>query len=90
MSCPERQDQWLLSGIFRVAYLVYFQSVAITDLGAVPHINDRFTKATLCTSFKIQGKTCQSAIIRLRDPDGTTLEGDSLYISDERHSSRGE
>lgn len=36
--------------------------VATADLGTIPRINDTFTNATLCTTFKIQGKTCQSVI----------------------------
>ncbi|KAL3446295.1 hypothetical protein BJX65DRAFT_308995 [Aspergillus insuetus] len=46
----ERQDQWLLSGIFQDVYLVSFPRDAIMDWGTFPELDDSFTEAALRTS----------------------------------------
>ncbi|SPN98631.1 related to beta-galactosidase/beta-glucuronidase [Cephalotrichum gorgonifer] len=78
----ERQDQWLLSGIFRDVYLISLPLSAITDFSTVPEIDDSFTKATLRTSVKIQGDAQGPVALKLRGPDGAVIKEDSFQPSE--------
>ncbi|KAH7176952.1 hypothetical protein EDB81DRAFT_634860 [Dactylonectria macrodidyma] len=78
----ERQDQWLLSGIFRDVYLLSFPKHAITDFHAIPKVDDSLTKATLCTTVKVQGDTTEPVIIKLNSPDGTLIQETRIESSE--------
>jgi beta-galactosidase len=52
----ERQDQWLLSGIFRDVGLLAFQSDAVVDFNAIATLSDDLSLGTLVTSVKVQGE----------------------------------
>lgn len=69
----ERQDQWLLSGIFRDVYLVSFQKSAITDFRMVPEICDSFSRAVLRTSVTVQGEITGPVEVKLISPNGTIV-----------------
>ncbi|KAL4865288.1 hypothetical protein BDV12DRAFT_174919 [Aspergillus spectabilis] len=77
----ERQDQWLLSGIFRDVYLVAFPKQTINDFDIVSELNDSFTSATLRSSIKVQGADGDVAA-KLYSPDGSLLKADSFKSSD--------
>ncbi|KAF7554682.1 hypothetical protein G7Z17_g2734 [Cylindrodendrum hubeiense] len=66
----ERQDQWLLSGIFRDVYLVAFPNVAITDFSATPEVKDCFTEAILHIAVRLQGETEDKVTAKLYKPNG--------------------
>lgn len=74
----ERQDQWLLSGIFRDVYLVAFPQAAITDFTAVPNVDEEFKSATLHTTVKIQGDGGERVAIKLYSPEGTLIKEDTF------------
>ncbi|KAG9255786.1 putative beta-galactosidase [Emericellopsis atlantica] len=76
----ERQDQWLLSGIFRDVYLLAFPKDAIVDFNSIPELDDTFTKATLKTNVKIQGSEGDVAL-KLYSPDGSLLKQDTFKSS---------
>lgn len=78
----ERQDQWLLSGIFRDVYLVPFPKTAIVDFNSIPFVDDSFTSAVLRTNAKIQGAE-GSVIVKLLSPDGSIIKEDSISSSGE-------
>ncbi|SCO92636.1 related to beta-galactosidase/beta-glucuronidase [Fusarium oxysporum] len=69
----ERQDQWLLSGIFRDVYLVAFPWAAITDFSAIPQLDNTLSKATLRTRVTVQGEDEVPVTIKLFHPDGALL-----------------
>jgi beta-galactosidase len=71
----ERQDQWLLSGIFRDVYLVAFPKAAITDFTATPYVDDTFTSATLRIDVKMQGDIIGHVEVRLRDQSARVIQG---------------
>ncbi|CAG8296817.1 unnamed protein product [Penicillium olsonii] len=52
----ERQDQWLLSGIFRDVGLLAFPRNAVTNFNAVATLSEDLSVGTLITSVDIQGK----------------------------------
>jgi beta-galactosidase len=65
----ERQDQWLLSGIFRDVGLLAFLSDSITDFSAVATLSEDLSLATLDTTVKIQG-THSNIEAKLYKPNG--------------------
>jgi len=77
----ERQDQWLLSGIFRDVYLIAFPQTAITDFNSIPEVDESFTSAVLRTNAKIQGDA-GSISVKLFAPDGSLIKEDSISSSD--------
>ncbi|KPM44498.1 Beta-galactosidase [Neonectria ditissima] len=77
----ERQDQWLLSGIFRDVYLVAFSRTAITDFFATPAVDESLTKAVLSISITTQGEVPDPVIVKLRDPAGTIIVTESISHS---------
>lgn len=73
----ERQDQWLLSGIFRDVYLAAFPSTAITNFACVPDVDDSLMKAVLRTSVTVQGGHDSPPVaVKLISPDGTATSTD--------------
>ncbi|KAL2850181.1 glycosyl hydrolases family 2, TIM barrel domain-containing protein [Aspergillus pseudoustus] len=78
----ERQDQWLLSGIFRDVYLVSFPRDAIVDFGTIPELDDSFTEATLRTSVVVQGDATELITVKLRGPEGSVIAEDSVQPSE--------
>ncbi|KAM5341965.1 hypothetical protein ACJ41O_014996 [Fusarium nematophilum] len=74
----ERQDQWLLSGIFRDVYLVAFEQDAIVDFKATPVIDDTFTEAVLDIQVTTQGKSDNPVVSKLYGPDGHLLQQNSF------------
>ncbi|CAI7672241.1 unnamed protein product [Penicillium bialowiezense] len=78
----ERQDQWLLSGIFRDVGLLAFPQDAITDFSAVATLNENLSEGILTTDVKVQGK--QGNIdAKLYDPNGALISK-STFSSNER------
>lgn len=77
----ERQDQWLLSGIFRDVYLVSFPRDCIVDFSSIPELDDAFSNATLRTSVKVQGQAAGTIIIKLCGPDGSLVGEDNIEPS---------
>lgn len=70
----ERQDQWLLSGIFRDVYLLAWPGdETIQDFSAVPVLNDSLTEATLRVTIQRQGTIKTDVRATLRDPDGKVI-----------------
>ena len=65
----ERQDQWLLSGIFRDVYLLAFPLTAIIDFSVTPEIDKTFTKAVLRINLTTQVDTTARSSIKLRSPE---------------------
>ncbi len=76
----ERQDQWLLSGIFRDVYLLAFPKDAIIDFKSIPELDDTLTSAVLRTSLKIQGAD-GDAITKLYSPDGSLIKEETAAAS---------
>ena len=76
----ERQDQWLLSGIFRDVYLIAFPKDAIVDFTALPDVDDSFTKAVLRTSAKIQGAE-GDITAKLFAPNGSLIKEETFAPS---------
>ncbi|KAJ5833384.1 beta-galactosidase [Penicillium riverlandense] len=74
----ERQDQWLLSGIFRDVYLISFPKTAITNFTTVPEVYDGFSKAVLRTTVTVQGECPGLVNVKLISPNGTTIKTDSF------------
>lgn len=77
----ERQDQWLLSGIFRDVYLLAFPKDAIVDFTSTPELDDSFTSAVLRTSVKVQGAPGDVAI-KLYSPEGSVLKEETFSSSE--------
>ncbi|KAF5265230.1 hypothetical protein FOXYS1_3961 [Fusarium oxysporum] len=74
----ERQDQWLLSGIFRDVYLVAFAPDAIVDFTATPSIDESLTQASLQLQVTTQGRSDESMHAKLYAPDGTLVQEESF------------
>ncbi|KAK7420339.1 hypothetical protein QQX98_002762 [Neonectria punicea] len=75
----ERQDQWLLSGIFRDVYLVAFsRTAAVTDFFAAPIIDQSLANAILKVSVTTQGEVAGPVIVKLRSPVGTVIGTQSI------------
>ncbi|KAH7153480.1 putative beta-galactosidase [Dactylonectria macrodidyma] len=85
----ERQDQWLLSGIFRDVYLVAFPEVAITDFSATPEVNACFTKATLRISVKVQGESKGTVTTKLYKPSGDLFDNSAFRPGDDHEVAVG-
>lgn len=77
----ERQDQWLLSGIFRDVGLLGFPKSSIVDFDAVPTLSEDLVSGELITKVKIQGETGDVKVKLLR-PDGSLLEQSSFLSSE--------
>lgn len=75
----ERQDQWLLSGIFRDVYLLAFPKSSIVDFATTPFVSDTFTAAVLKTSVKVQGDAGLPITVKLIASDGTLVGQDSIH-----------
>ncbi|KGO38576.1 Glycoside hydrolase, family 2, N-terminal [Penicillium expansum] len=69
----ERQDQWLLSGIFRDVALLAFPLHSVGDFNAVPTLSEDLSTGQLVTNLKIQGEGADVQA-RLYRPDGTLLK----------------
>lgn len=69
----ERQDQWLLSGIFRDVGLLAFPLNSLVDFNAVPTLSEDLSTGQLVTDVKIQGED-GDVQARLYRPDGTLLK----------------
>lgn len=76
----ERQDQWLLSGIFRDVGLFALPSDALVDLKIETQLEDDFSNAALLTTVKVQGKP-RDVRVELYRPDGTLLD-DAVFKPD--------
>ncbi|KAH7119223.1 putative beta-galactosidase [Dactylonectria macrodidyma] len=74
----ERQDQWLLSGIFRDVYLLAFPEEAIVDYTATPVLDDMLTEAVLRLQVSTQGESEESVVSKLYGPDGQTMNETSF------------
>lgn len=79
----ERQDQWLLSGIFRDVGLLAFPKDSIIDFKAIPTLSDDLASGELTISVKTQGEegNLQAKLYR---PDGTVLN-ESTFSATESH-----
>ncbi|KAJ6094179.1 hypothetical protein N7467_003024 [Penicillium canescens] len=81
----ERQDQWLLSGIFRDVGLLSFPSDSVIDFNAVATIEKdpawNSTRGRLITNVKVQGKD-GDVRAKLYDPNGRLLH-ESVFPSTE-------
>ncbi|OOQ88819.1 beta-galactosidase [Penicillium brasilianum] len=73
----ERQDQWLLSGIFRDVGLLAFPKDSIVDFDAVVTLSEDLSSSELLASVKTQGES-STVEIKLYRPDGTLLEESSF------------
>ncbi|CAI7652870.1 hypothetical protein PCG10_006030 [Penicillium crustosum] len=69
----ERQDQWLLSGIFRDVGLLAFPLNSMVDFNAVPTLSEDLSTGQLLTDVKIQGED-GDVQARLYRPDGKLLK----------------
>ncbi|KAJ5186437.1 hypothetical protein N7449_011201 [Penicillium cf. viridicatum] len=69
----ERQDQWLLSGIFRDVGLLAFPLNSVVDFNAVLTLSEDLSTGQLVTDVKIQGED-GDVQARLYRPDGTLLK----------------
>jgi Beta-galactosidase/beta-glucuronidase len=69
----ERQDQWLLSGIFRDVGLLAFPLNSVVDFNAVPTLSEDLSTGQLLTDVKIQGED-GDVQARLYRPDGILLK----------------
>jgi beta-galactosidase len=74
----ERQDQWLLSGIFRDVYLISFPKTTIINFSTSHKVDSSFSKATLRTSVTVQGQISGPIGVKLISPDGVTIKADSF------------
>jgi beta-galactosidase len=79
----ERQDQWLLSGIFRDVGLLAFPKDSIIDFKAIPKLSDDLASGELTISVKTQGKE-SNLQAKLYRPDGTLLN-ESTFSATEFH-----
>ncbi|KAJ5151059.1 Glycoside hydrolase family 2 N-terminal [Penicillium canariense] len=68
----ERQDQWLLSGIFREVGLLAFPPHSVVDFNAVATLSKDLSLGELLTSVTTQGES-GFVNIKLYKPDGTLL-----------------
>ncbi|KAJ5159067.1 Glycoside hydrolase family 2 N-terminal [Penicillium coprophilum] len=69
----ERQDQWLLSGIFRDVGLLAFPLDSVVDFDAVPTLSEDLSTGQLLTNVKIQGKDADVQA-KLYRQDGSLLK----------------
>ncbi|OAL05325.1 putative beta-galactosidase [Phaeosphaeriaceae sp. SRC1lsM3a] len=69
----ERQDQWLLSGIFRDVGLVSLPQQSVVDFSTTAELNDDLSEGTLRTKVKSQGEAGK-VTIKLHGPSGALLE----------------
>ncbi|KAJ5383248.1 hypothetical protein N7517_001159 [Penicillium concentricum] len=69
----ERQDQWLLSGIFRDVGLLGFPLDSVVDFDAVPTLSEDLSTGQLLTSVKIQGQDADVQA-KLYRPDSSLLK----------------
>jgi beta-galactosidase len=78
----ERQDQWLLSGIFRDVYLLSFPVESVVDFTTFPDLDDTFTHATLHTRVIVQGQEPGPVAMKLYCPDGALVAENSIKPSE--------
>lgn len=76
----ERQDQWLLSGIFRDVYLLGFPKDTIVDFDAIAELDESLTSGVLRTKAKVQG-SAGSIAVKLYKPDGSLFKEESIDSS---------
>ncbi|QYS98048.1 Lactase [Trichoderma simmonsii] len=69
----ERQDQWLLSGIFRDVYLVAFAIPSITDFTILPQVDESLTRGVVHVDVSLHGSDCEDVTVELRGPGGDVL-----------------
>lgn len=77
----ERQDQWLLSGIFRDVGLLAFPLDAVVDFDAIATLNEDLTSGELLTRVKIQG-TAGKVQTKLYGPNGALLADSTFYSTE--------
>ncbi|KAJ4322145.1 hypothetical protein N0V84_004980 [Fusarium piperis] len=70
----ERQDQWLLSGIFRDVYLVAFPAVSITDFTIRPQVDESLAKVVVHVNVSVQGGDDEDVLVELHNPGGNRLQ----------------
>ncbi|KAI1023906.1 hypothetical protein LB504_005041 [Fusarium proliferatum] len=63
----ERQDQWLLSGIFRDVYLLAFPPVSITDFTVRPEVDENLVNAKVHVHVSLQGADAEDINLELRN-----------------------
>ncbi|CAG8054031.1 unnamed protein product [Penicillium salamii] len=78
----ERQDQWLLSGIFRDVGLLAFPQDAVTNFKAVATLSTDLSVGTLTTTVKVQG-VYGSVEVKLYNPNGTLMHNATFQSTDE-------
>ncbi|KAJ5794333.1 Glycoside hydrolase family 2 N-terminal [Penicillium paradoxum] len=69
----ERQDQWLLSGIFRDVGLLAFPKDSVIDFNASATLSNNLSTGQLLTDVKTQGQDGEVQA-KLYRPDGTLLK----------------
>ncbi|CAG9941847.1 unnamed protein product [Clonostachys rosea f. rosea IK726] len=67
-SCLERQDHWLLSGIFRDVYLVAFPTVSIVDFTIRPQVDESLAKVSIHVNVSLQGGQGEDVVVELHSP----------------------
>jgi beta-galactosidase len=77
----ERQDQWLLSGIFRDVYLIAFPTCSIIDFTSTPVVRDTFRNSVLKTSVTTQGTARLPMTVKLLTADGLLVGQESVQQS---------
>ncbi|CAG7936765.1 unnamed protein product [Penicillium salamii] len=78
----ERQDQWLLSGIFRDVGLLAFPQDAVINFKAVATLSPDLSVGTLTTKVKVQG-VHGSVEVKLYNPSGTLMHNATFQSTDE-------
>ncbi|KAF5254821.1 hypothetical protein FANTH_441 [Fusarium anthophilum] len=69
----ERQDQWLLSGIFRDVYLLAFPPVSITDFTVRPEVDGNLANAAVHVNVCLQGVDVEDIDLELWSPNAQLL-----------------
>ncbi|KAL6828182.1 hypothetical protein V8C40DRAFT_274002 [Trichoderma camerunense] len=69
----ERQDQWLLSGIFRDVYLVALAIPSITDFTILPQVDESLTRGVVHVDVSLHGSDSEDVTVELRGPTGDVL-----------------
>ncbi|KAF5989034.1 glycoside hydrolase, family 2, n-terminal [Fusarium bulbicola] len=69
----ERQDQWLLSGIFRDVYLLALPPVSITDFTVRPEVDGNLANAAVNVNACLQGVDVENIDLELWSPNAQLL-----------------
>lgn len=77
----EDQDKFRWSGIFREVYLLFRDSVHITDFEAHPALSENYARGGCPTTVRLNGKALVE--YRLLRPNGMQIESGSLEIDRE-------